>query len=190
MRKSWGLTIGAAVATLAALSPSAAFAATAAPGHLDAPAATGPTVNTTTTFTVSSGALTITAPDTADLGSGAPGTTISGSLGTVTVTDNRALLTAAWTATSAAADFTTGAGTTNETIPATDASYTVGAITTTGTITASGSNVSMTNAPKTVVAGSAGVGDNTASWNPTIAVAVPASAVGGLYTGTITHSVA
>jgi hypothetical protein len=28
------------------------------------------------------------------------------------------------------------------------------------------------------------------SWNPTIVVAVPASAVAGTYTGTVTHSVA
>jgi hypothetical protein len=33
------------------------------------------------------------------------------------------------------------------------------------------------------------VGDNTASWNPTVAINVPASAVGGTYTGTLTHSV-
>jgi hypothetical protein len=185
MRKSWGITIGAAVVTLAALSPAAAFAATAAP------AATGPTVDTTTTFTVTSGALTITAPNTADVGSGAPGTTISGALGAVTVNDNRALLTATWTASASATDFTTGTATADETIPATDVSYAVGAITNTGTITPTGADLApMTNAAQPVVAGAAGVGDNSATWDPTISVAVPASAVGGLYTGTITHSVA
>jgi hypothetical protein len=55
--------------------------------------------DTTVTFTVTSGDLTMSAPVTADLGSGAPGTTISGNLGTVTVTGNRALLTASWTTT-------------------------------------------------------------------------------------------
>ena len=65
----------------------------------------------------------MTAPDTVDLGSGAPGTTISGTLGTVTVTDDRALLAAAWTATASATDWTTGGGTPAETIPATDVGY-------------------------------------------------------------------
>ena len=32
-------------------------------------------------------------------------------------------------------------------------------------------------------------GDNAAAWNPTIAIAIPALAVTGIYTGTITHSV-
>ena len=40
-----------------------------------------------------------------------------------------------------------------------------------------------------VVTGTAGVGNNTATWDPTLAVAVPAAAVGGAYTGTLTHSV-
>ena len=34
------------------------------------------------------------------------------------------------------------------------------------------------------------VGNNTVAWNPTVVVTVPASAVAGTYTGTITHSVA
>jgi hypothetical protein len=47
----------------------------------------------------------------------------------------------------------------------------------------------LTGAAQTVVTATAGSGDNTATWNPTVAMAVPATAVGGLYTGTITHSV-
>jgi len=34
------------------------------------------------------------------------------------------------------------------------------------------------------------VGNNSASWSPTISVAVPAQAVAGTYSATITHSVA
>jgi hypothetical protein len=34
------------------------------------------------------------------------------------------------------------------------------------------------------------VGDNTSTWNPTITVTLPADAVAGVYSGTITHSVA
>jgi hypothetical protein len=32
--------------------------------------------------------------------------------------------------------------------------------------------------------------DNSAAWNPTLSVAVPAAAVAGTYAATITHSVA
>ena len=38
--------------------------------------------------------------------------------------------------------------------------------------------------------GTAGVGDNTATWDPAISVAVPAAAVDGVYTGTLTQSAA
>ena len=147
-------------------------------------------------ISVTTGTLTITAPDTAALPDGAPGTTITGTVGPVTVTDDRALLTAAWTASASATAWTTGAGTPSETIPITDVGYTVGAITTTGTITATGTDRPAGVAPgdfsgtaQTVVAGTAGVGDNSATWNPALSVAVPASAVGGGYTGTLTHSV-
>jgi hypothetical protein len=183
---SLGAAIGAIAVAGAVLTPGVAMAATAAP------AATGPSVDTTTTFDVTSGALTITAPDTAFLGSGAPGTTISGQLGTVTVNDNRAALTESWVASASSTDFTTGGGTDAETIPVADVSYTVGSFTSiVGTITPVASNLDpMSHDPQPVVTGSSGVGDNSVSWNPTIAVAVPANAVTGTYTGTITHSVA
>ncbi len=106
------------------------------------------------------------------------------------MTDDRALLTAAWTATASSTAFTTGGGTPDETIPATDATYGPGTITTTGTITATPTEITLDGEPQTVVAGTAGVGNNTASWDPTLAVAVPAAAVGGVYTGTLTQSVA
>ena len=35
-----------------------------------------------------------------------------------------------------------------------------------------------------------GAGSNSASWNPTLVVNVPAAAVAGTYSGTVTHSVA
>ena len=93
------------------------------------------------TFTVTTGGLSMTAPASADLGSGAPGTTITGNLGgNVLVTDLRATLGGTWTATASSTAWTTGTGTADETIPAADATYTPGAITTTGTITATGHN--------------------------------------------------
>ncbi|WP_189312880.1 WxL domain-containing protein [Streptomyces brasiliensis] len=143
--------------------------------------------STTVTYTVTSGALTLSVPASANLGSGAPGTTISAPIGPVTVTDDRALLSASWTVTAAETDFTNDGA---PTIPATDATYDPGTITTTGTITATGTSVTLSNSAQTVVTGTDGVGDNTASWNPTVAVHVPAGTVGGTYTGTLTQSVA
>jgi hypothetical protein len=184
-----------------ALTPVAASAATAAPAVLalsSSPAQAGPGLpeDTTVTFTVTTGTLTITAPATVALPDGAPGTTITGPVGPVTVTDNRALLAAAWTATASATAWTTGGATSAETIPVSRVGYAVGPITTTGTITATGTSLpagvvagDLSGTAQPVVTGTAGVGDNSATWDPTLSVAVPASAVGGAYTGTITHSV-
>jgi hypothetical protein len=141
------------------------------------------------TFAVNVGALSMTAPASASLGSGDPGTTITGTLGgNVVVTDTRAALAAAWTAVASSTDFTTGGATSAETIPAGDATYTPGAVTTTGTVTTTESTITLSGTPQTVVTGT-GSGNNTASWDPTIAVAVPAAAVGGTYTGILTQSV-
>ena len=121
----------------------------------------------------------------ANLGSGAPGTTISAPIGPVTVTDDRALLSASWTVTAAETDFANG----TQTIPATDASYAPGTTTTTGVITVTPTSVSLANSAQTVVTGTDGVGDNTATWDPTVTVTVPATAAAGTYTGTLTHSI-
>src|ERR1700722_10484964 len=119
MRKALGLGITAAAIIATGLIPTAAWAATTST------AAGGPSAgdpDTTVTFTVTVGLLSMTAPTSADLGSGAPGTTISGLIGPVTVADNRALLAAVWTATASSTAFTTGAvPTQDQTIPASDA---------------------------------------------------------------------
>jgi hypothetical protein len=192
MRSSIAFALSVGVVVGAVLAPAAASAATlqraASAGVADS-ATTPGDPDTTVTFAVTSGLLTMTAPASAFLGSGAPGTIISGSIGTVTVTDNRALLAASWNATASSTTFTTGGGTGPEVIPASDATYTPGAIAKTGTITTAGSTITLSSAPQTVVAGTAGNGDNSASWNPTIAVAVPAAAVNGTYTGVLTQSV-
>lgn len=172
------------------LSPGAVSAVTLRPAVLAySTSPSGGDPDTTVTFTVTSGALSMSAPVSAELGSGAPGTDISGNLGAVTVTDDRALLSASWTTTAASSDWTTGGGTGPETIAATDVGYDPGSITTTGTITATGTPITLSGTATPVVTGTSGVGDNTASWNPAISVAVPASAVGGAYTGTLTQSV-
>jgi hypothetical protein len=192
VHKSLGLGLTAAAVIGTVLTPAAGWATvTSATAHTsasaDAPAGGDP--NTTITFAVTTGSLTMTAPAAANLGSGAPGTTISGLVGPDVVTDNRAALSATWTVTASSTDFTTGAATPTETIPAGDATYAPGTIFTTGTVTATGTSITLSGGAQTVVTGS-GSGNNTATWNPTIAVAVPASAVGGAYTGTLTQSVA
>jgi hypothetical protein len=186
MRKVLGLSISAAAIIASGLIPAAAWAATTNT-TAGGPSAGDP--NTTVTFTVTSGALSMTAPTASDLGSGAPGSTISSDLGQVKVTDDRALLSAAWTATASATSFTTGAGTPSETITASHVNYNPGEITTTGTITVTGTTITLSGSPQTVVAGTAGVGNNTASWDPGLVVSVPASNAGGVYTGTLTQSV-
>ena len=191
MVKTTFSVLAVAAVTAVGLAPAVASAATAGTTVLayssSNPSAGDP--NTTVTFTVTVGALTMTAPASANLGSGAPGTTITGAIGPVTVADNRALLTASWTATVSSTAWTTGGATPNETIPAADGVYTPGVITTTGTITATGTPITLSGGATAVVAGTAGVGNNTATWNPGIAVAVPAAAVGGTYSGTLTQSV-
>jgi hypothetical protein len=174
---------------LTATAASAATNASATPVRGLAGSPGGGDPNTTVTFAVNVGGLTMTAPASASLGSGNPGTTISGNLGgSVVVTDNRAALSATWTAVASSTGFTTGAASATETIPASDATYTPGAITTTGTVTATGTAITLSGTPQTVVTAT-GSGNSTASWDPTIAVAVPAAAVGGTYTGTLTQSV-
>jgi hypothetical protein len=179
-----------AVAGGLVLVPGVASAATAGPAFLaysSSPAAGDP--DTTVTFEVTTGDLSMTAPGSAELGGGAPGSTITGGLGDVTVTDDRALLDASWTVNVSAGNWSTGGGTLNERILAGDVTYNPGDISTTGTITATGTPVTLSNGGSNVIAGTDGVGNNTASWDPAISVAVPASAVGGTYSGIITQSV-
>src|ERR1700729_1284329 len=174
MRKSLFLIAAGGVFVITTALP--ASAATSGRTEMTAMGSAGPT---TTTFTVTNGALTITTPDSVNLGSGAPGTTIGPTaLGTVTVNDNRASASASWSATVSSTDFTSG----SQTIPATDATYTTGTVTPTGTITIT-PPLALTGAAQPVVTGSAGSGDNSAAWDPTIAIAVPAAAVAGLYSG-------
>ena len=157
-----------------------------------AQADTGPTG---TTFGVNAGPLSINTPDTADLGAMTvgTGTNVSASLGTVTVTDDRAPLAGSWTASVTSSDFTTGAGSPAETISAADVTYTPGSATgTTGIVTpAAGPGGALGgDTALTAFGASAETGISSVSWAPTITVTPPASAVAGDYTGTITHSVA
>ena len=142
------------------------------------------------TVPVIGGALTITAPGSSNLGSASVGSTLSADLGTVQVTDNRGFG-AGWTATVASTSFATGGGTPAETIPVSDASYNITALTqATGPATFTPVPVTqLSTAPQPVVSATNVTGNTTATWNPIITVTVPPTAIAGLYTATITHSV-
>ncbi len=156
------------------------------------------TGTTTTTFTLNGGALSITAPGTTvNLGSASVGAgTITAQLGTVSVNDARGLLNGSWTSTVSSSHFTTGGGTANETINGTAVSYWSGAATaSSGLGTLLGSQLTsllavVINSAQTAFTGGSLIGNNSASWNPTLVIAIPAAAVVGTYTGTVTHTVA
>ncbi|PBC67650.1 hypothetical protein BX265_8275 [Streptomyces sp. TLI_235] len=172
------------VAAGVAIVVAAAGVADAAPG------------DTTVTFSVSGGSLAISVPaGPVGLGSALPGGSVGGQLGSVTVTDARALLTASWTASVVSGSFTTGGSTAAETVPASAVSYWsgTGSVTGTGTFTpgqATSGQAQTLDTTRTAYTLSGGTGNNSATWNPTLAIAIPAGAVNGVYTGTVTHSVA
>ena len=176
MRSS--IPFGTIVAALAL-----ALAAIAAPA-----AAAGPT---TATLAVTGGALTITVPVTAgSLGTRANtvgGGTISGTLGQVQVNDARsAPANSGWVASVISTAFTPPSG---PAIPATAISYTVGEITQFGTATYTANNPPNLTGVAPAVTATSITGDNSATWDPTISVAVPGGMAANVYSATITHSV-
>jgi hypothetical protein len=112
--------------------------------------------------------------------------TISGQLGTVTVSDERGG-TRTWIASVIATAFDPAVAGTS--LAASAISYSAGAITFTGGAAGTAVAAPSLSGVSPVVNGS-GVGIGTASWNPTISVAVPANFAASVYTSTITHSVA
>jgi hypothetical protein len=192
MHKKTLIVAAVAACSLAAILGQQTYANAAEAAHSAASApAAGSSGNTSVTFTVTVGELSITAPTSADLGSGAPGGTIGPTpIGNVKVTDNRAALGGSWTATVSSTDFSTGGLTSPETIPASAVTYTTGTVAHTGTVTTAASGpFTLSGAPQTVVAATGINGNDTATWNPALTVDVPAGAVGGVYTATLTHSV-
>ncbi|WP_210821218.1 ice-binding family protein [Micromonospora sp. D93] len=141
------------------------------------------------------GELSISAPEMADLGSASLGGVVSGNLGPVTVTDERLLSEPTWTATVVATNFVTS-GVPVHTISNTNASYWSGPATATsgiGTFTSgqpTAADAEIINVERTAFTLTDGVGNNSATWDPVVSVQIPLTAVAGVYSGTITFSVA
>jgi hypothetical protein len=145
---------------------------------------------TPTTFTVTGGALTISAP-TGSVSLGSLGTSnasgsVSGPLGLVTVSDLRGGTTT-WVASVSSTAFTPVPA--NTAVPAIDVSYSTGTITQSANVVAAAVAAPDLTGVSPVVNG-ASTGVSSASWNPTISVFIPANFAPGIYSGAITHSVA
>ena len=156
------------------------------------------TASTTTTFTLTGGSISISVPSTT-VNFGAVSVSagsITARLGTITVHDGRGLLNGSWTSTVSSSHFTAGDQTAPEIIDATSVPYWSGAATATSGIgTLVGGQLTpaaavVINAAQTAFTGGSLIGDNSASWNPTLIVTIPSAAVDGTYTGTVTHTVA
>jgi hypothetical protein len=143
--------------------------------------------DTATTFTLTGGEITLSVSSSATLANEASSVTanvITGTLGQVVVTDSRGG-TSDWVVTASSTTFT-GAGLS----VSDDVAYSNGTVTTSGT-----SSVSPVSAASIAsvddVADATGIsGNNTASWNPTLDVSMPAGALAGDYAGTVTTSLA
>ena len=143
------------------------------------------------TLTITAGSMSMTVPaSTADLGTKfgtmAPGT-MSGSLGQVQVDDARnAPAGSGWVVSVISTAFTPSVG---PTIAASLVSYSAGTITKVGTATYTANNPPNLTGVAPAVTATGITGDNSATWSPTISVAVPGGTAAGVYTATITHSI-
>jgi hypothetical protein len=149
--------------------------------------------DTTATFTITGGSLAISVPaSTVALNTVSTGaSSASGQLGPVTVTDTRGALLATWTTTFSSTIFSTGASA-SETVALANITYASGLATATTGVGAFVPIVAtaMTAAPAgRTVSWAAGIGNTSATWNPTLAFSLLSSQVAGVYTGTVTHSV-
>jgi hypothetical protein len=141
--------------------------------------------DTTTTVTIANGGVSLAAPPTAVLSAGIPGTNSTVTLGNTTVTDARAGI-LNWTATVSLSALTVG----DETIPTTAASYFASTASLTGgsVLIAPSSQLDLSTA-KTSQETSTVSGNNTAIWTALLTVPIPAQALAGTYSGTLTQSV-
>lgn len=154
-------------------------------------AATAATGTSSATITIVGGSLSITVPTgSVDLGSRTntvSGGVISGPLGQVQVSDARsAAAGSGWVASVISSAFTPAAG---PAIAASAVSYTAGVIAKVGTATYTANDPGDLTGVSPAVTATGITGDNSATWNPVISIAVPGGMAAGVYSATITHSV-
>lgn len=168
------IAMSSAVIGAVALLAASTATASAAPG------------DTTTTFSINGGALSVTVQADATLtNAGTGAANVSGNLGAVAVTDNRGG-TAPWNVMSTSTVFTnaTGGATSN------GVSYNAGTVAKTGDMTiADGADVTLSGVAAEVAGPTAVAGNNAASWNPTLTVSLPSNALAGAYSGTVNTSI-
>jgi len=141
--------------------------------------------------------MAITVPTSVGLGTAPTGSgTLSAPLGTVTVTASGAVA-PSFTASVSSTTFITGIGGTNRTIPTTAVLYWSGPATastgllgspTPGQVDAA--HAQDLSSTRTAFSATGLALSISTSWNPTLVINIPNSAIAGSYTGTITHSVA
>jgi hypothetical protein len=151
------------------------------------PARAALTGATTTTFTITGGALAITMPESKVFDAVATGAaTAGGLLGDVTVADSRGVAVNGWVSTVSTTTFLSPTPGVNGTVAVVNVGYASGPFT---AHSGEGTFVAGTSfaAPPTYTAGQ---GNSSTTWNPTLTLTLLSSQVAGLYTGTITHSVA
>jgi hypothetical protein len=155
-----------------------------------------PTAGTTLQINITGGDLAITAPagpitlGTGDLTSGSLPGTFSGTVGPVTVNDNRGTLLASWTVNATFTNWHPSAAgaNTDADVPSSTTLYTTGAQTS-GNAVFVGLASGLGLGSVLPVASGTGVGINSATWNPTVAVPSAGFTVADTYTATLTHSV-
>ena len=91
-----------------------------------------------------------------------------------------------WVTSAGSTSFTGPAG---PTVSAATMTYAPGTAVVVGIATVTPISLTAMTTPGTVQTATAVTGVNTATWNPSIGVVIPAGAVAGTYTATITHSV-
>ena len=156
----------------------------AGPARADTTGASGATI------TITGGSLSITVPTgTIDLGTlvnTVGGGTVSGTLGVVSVQDARsAVAGSGWVTSVISTAFTPPAG---PALAASAVRYSSGAIVKVGTATYTANDPTDLTGVSAAVTASGITGDNSATWNPTVTVAVPGGTAVGVYSATITHS--
>jgi hypothetical protein len=154
------------------------------------PAQAATSASSTATMAIPGGVLSIAVtPYAGGLGyeADASGQTVSGLLGQVQVLDARnAPAGSGWTASVMSTPFGSASG---AQVPASAISYFAGPISQTGIAFYRADNPSGLASAVPAVTATGVNGNNTATWTPTISVAIPAGMTAGTYSATITHSV-